>query len=163
MSVARKVNRRYLMIIMLVLTAGLTLLLAGCGKAENSPRERVRVLSQEEVVVVFAEQNLALQAGEEVPSSIFQLELNGLKPQTYSLDGVELSLYQFASEEERSAGWKAFGEQTAAADLIPFKDYQEGSVLMFYIHGESGAEGQKWNGQLDMQLKAAVQGLIAAQ
>jgi hypothetical protein len=104
-----------------------------------------------------------LQAGEEVPGAIFQLELNGLKPQVYSMDGVELSLYLFASAEERAAGWEDFGEQTAAADLIPFKAYQEGAILMFYIHGESAAEGQKWNEQLDKRLKAAIRGLIAAE
>lgn len=164
MSVAAKVNYRYLMmIIVLILTAGFALLLAGCRQAENSAPEQVRVLSREDVIAVFADQGLSLQTGEEVPGSIFQLELNGLKPQVYSMDGVELSLYLFASAEERAAGWGEFGELTAAADLIPFKAYQEGAILMFYIHGESAAEGQKWNEQLDKRLKAAIRGLIAVE
>lgn len=155
--------KRGLRMLILVLSVGLGLLAAGCGKAENSATEQNRVLTPEEVTAIFADQDLTLLKGEEVAGAIFQLELNGHIPQVYILNGVELSLYQFASAEERAAGWREFGERTAAADLIPHKAYQEESVLMFYIHGESAAEGEKWNGQLDQQMKAAIQGLIAAQ
>jgi hypothetical protein len=117
----------------------------------------------EEVIAVFAGQGLNLQRGGEVPGSVFQKELNGVKPQMYSLNGVDLPLYQFSSAEERAAGWKDFGEQTAAADLIPYKAYQEDRFLMFYIHGGSAAEGIKFNEKLDKQLKAAIQGLITAE
>lgn len=162
MRINREVTRRFRLMV-LVLLVGLVLLAAGCGKVKNSVPEEARALSQEEVMAAFAEQGLMLQQGEEAPGSIFQLELNGRKPQLYSLNGVELSLYQFPSAEERAAGWKSFGEQTAAADLIPYKDYQEGSILMFYIHGESAAEGQKWSEELGQQMKAAIQGLITAE
>lgn len=162
MRINREVTRRFRLMI-LVLLAGLVLLAAGCRKVENSVPEEARALSQEEVMAAFAEQGLMLQKGEDIPGSIFQLELNGRKPQLYSLNGVELSLYPFASAEERAAGWKSFGDQTAAADLIPYKEYQEGAYLMFYIHGEAAAEGQKWNEKLNKQMKAAVQGLITAE
>ncbi|WNS43448.1 hypothetical protein [Paenibacillus sp. MMS20-IR301] len=157
-----KVNRGLRMLI-LVLSIGLCLLAAGCGMTESSAPERARILTQEEVTAVFADEDLLLLEGEEVPGAVFQLELNGVKPQLYVLNGVELPIYQFSSAEERAAGWKAFGEQTATADLVPYQAYQEDSILMFYVHGESVQEGLKWNGQLDRQLKAAVQGLVAAQ
>jgi hypothetical protein len=162
MSITKETSSM-LRIIILTLSIGLGLLGPGCGRADNSAPEQVSVRSAEEIIAAFAGQGLNLQRGGEAPGSVFQKELNGVRPQMYSLNGVDLPLYQFSSAEERAAGWKDFGEQTAAADLVPYKAYQEVNFLMFYIHGESAAEGIKFNDKLDKQLKAAIQGLITAE
>ncbi|CAH1211429.1 hypothetical protein PAECIP111892_03568 [Paenibacillus auburnensis] len=141
-----------MMLLMLFLGLGL---LTGCSQGNDPVTVEARELSTDEVSAYFARQGLELHSVEVRPENVFQRELNGRKPLVFLLDEQELVIYQFATAGEREAGWADFEQHTATADLVPYKAYQEQSLLVFYIHDE-GVVGQ----ELYRRVEKVIPGLL---
>ncbi|MBY0013569.1 hypothetical protein H7K49_24105 [Paenibacillus typhae] len=123
-------------IVVLLMLLVIGILVTGCSQSNNVPVKELRELGADEITAVFAEQGLDLLSSEVRAESVFHRELNGRKPVVFLLDREELVMYQFAGEEEREAGWADFENQTATAELVQHKVFQERSLLIFYIRDE---------------------------
>jgi hypothetical protein len=146
-------NMQRMMLLMLFL--GLGLLFTGCGQGNDPAKVEARELSADEISAYFETHGLELHSVEVRPENIFQRELNGRKPLVFLLDEQELVIYQFATAGEREAGWADFEQHTATADLVPYKAYQEQSLLVFYVHDE-GVIGQ----ELYRRVEKVIPGLL---
>ncbi|MNB97488.1 hypothetical protein D3C75_447170 [compost metagenome] len=141
-------------VLLLILVTGI--LVTGCGQSNSvTDTAELRELSADEITAAFSEKGLELSSSEVRAESIFHRELNGHKPLVFLLDEEELVIYQFAGEAEREAGWADFENQTATADLVQHKGFQEQSLLIFYIHDE-GMTGQA----LFRQIGQVIPGLL---
>ncbi|QSF44163.1 hypothetical protein [Paenibacillus tianjinensis] len=152
MSMSMKLRMSGILILLLL---GFGMLLTGCGRGTDPVKVEARELSADEISAYFARQGLELHSVVVHPENIFQGELNGRKPLVFLLDEKELVIYQFATAGEREAGWADFEQHTATADLVPYKAYQEQSLLVFYIHDE-GMIGQ----ELYRQVEKTIPGLL---
>ncbi|MNI59927.1 hypothetical protein D3C73_1151120 [compost metagenome] len=114
----------------------------GCSQAGEKATGEVKLHSAEKIIAVFAEQELTLKKSEPKAENVFEMKLNGRTPQVFALNGKQVILYQFASAEDREEGWVEFGKRTATADLIPFNQLNEGSLLLFYVHGIHPADDE---------------------
>lgn len=123
-------------IVILLMLLVIGMLVTGCSQSNNVTVKELRELGADEIAAVFAEQGLDLLSSEVRAESVLHRELNGRKPLVFLLDGKELVIYQFAGDGEREAGWADFENQTATADLVQHKVFQEQSLLIFYIRDE---------------------------
>ncbi|WP_042203045.1 hypothetical protein [Paenibacillus camerounensis] len=144
---------RRIAVLLMLLVIGL--LVTGCSQGGNVADTGLRELSAEEITAAFSEQGLELSSSEVRAESVFHRELNGRKPLVFLLDEEELVIYQFAGVGEREDGWADFENQTATADLVQHKVFQEQSLLIFYIRDE-GMTGQA----LFRQIGLVIPGLL---
>ncbi|WP_249900413.1 hypothetical protein [Paenibacillus sp. PK3_47] len=131
-------------------------MLTGCGHSDEAGGARAGILTAEEIVAAFEGRGLEVTQADVRPQSIFQRELNGQEPLVFLLNGDEISLYPFPSAEEREAGMEDFEQHTRTADPVPYKVYQEGSLLLYYVQDF----GQAVEQELDAKIKGAVADLL---
>lgn len=138
LALISSIFKRIAMLLMLLVIG---ILAAGCSQSDRVTDAELRELSAEEITAAFSEKGLELSSSEVRTESVFHRELNGRKPLVFLLDKEELVIYQFAGEGEREAGWADFENQTATADLVQHKVFQERSLLIFISVMRGGRAG----------------------
>src|SRR5690606_2242143 len=116
---------------------------------------REQVSSKEVMIKELEKQGLDVIEGVRDPQSSFQISLGGIEPQVYSVNGEEVILFQFPSEEEQLEGWVQFLEKSAAMDIGAFKNYNLDSFLLILKYGED------LNTQTDKKIQRAIDELAS--
>ncbi|WP_316572053.1 hypothetical protein [Neobacillus sp. YIM B06451] len=127
----------------------LVLLLTACQT--NAPN----VITVEEVLTSFEEQQLSLKKIKVNEDHIFGMKLNGIRPSGYELDGKKVLVYIYDSSDEREKGLEDWREKTASMDIVSsFKIYEVNNVLLFYVYEE-----EFLNSEIDSKIQNVVNGL----
>lgn len=90
-------------------------------------------ITLEKLLAAFEEQGLSLKESD-INDSIFGMNLNGVKPAMYELEGKLLTVYIYPSSTEREKGWGDFQNKTASMNVVSFKVYEVKNVLIFYVY-----------------------------
>lgn len=130
------------------------IVLAGCSRGDEAGGTRAKELTAGEIAGAFAGQGLKLIQTDLRPESVFQRERNGRAPMVFLLKNEEISVYQFPAAEGREAGWDDFEEHTQTADPVPYKAYQEKSMLIFYVQDSGQAVEQELNAKISRAIAA---------
>ncbi|GLX66143.1 hypothetical protein [Paenibacillus glycanilyticus] len=89
---------------------------------------REAVSSVDEIISALEKQGLTVTKRE---GETLEL-IRGIKPQVYAVNGEELVIYQFASEEEQQKGWAEFQME----DGMRYKNYNMDSFLLLFMYGK---------------------------
>jgi hypothetical protein len=108
------------------------------------------VLTINEVKAALKKNGLKLEVGKENPGSVFQMRLNGVTPEVYTLNGKAISIYIFSSEQAREAGWEEFLKKTATANLLSYEVYQANNIFILYVYEKTPLDPT-----IDIKLKRA--------
>lgn len=92
------------------------------------------MITLDEVLSSFAEQQLVVKENKVSNHNIFGMKLNGVKPSSYELAGKLLTVYIFDSAEEREKGLEDFCDKTASMNIISYEFYEVENVLIFYVY-----------------------------
>lgn len=93
------------------------------------------VSSEEEIINALEKQGLTITKGVRNPISVMQMTLRGIEPYVYTVNGEELILYHFPSEQEQQEGWAEYLSKTATADVGAGKNYNIDSFLLLFKYG----------------------------
>jgi len=109
-------------------------LLGACSQQDAEPSKEP-VITLNDVETAITEQGLELEDTDLPSESAFNIELNGVQPKAYVLDGQILSIYVFSSEGAREKGMEDFVEKTATMELVNHETYTNKNILVFYVEG----------------------------
>jgi|GEM_PF-1677313 len=116
---------------------------------------REEVSSKEDIIKELEKQGLNVTDGVKDPQSTFQIRLRGIEPYVYSVNGEELILYHFQSEQEQVEGWSEYLDITALTNAGPFKNYNLDSFLLIFKYGKD------LNTETDTKIQRAIDNLAS--
>ncbi|TCJ01830.1 hypothetical protein [Cytobacillus praedii] len=104
-------------------------LLTSCKSAN------LQMITLDELVASFEKQQLVINENKEFSNNnIFRINLNGVRPSPYELDGKLLSVYIYNTAEKREKGLEDFRNKTATMDTVSYNVYEVENVLIFYVY-----------------------------
>ncbi|REE57438.1 hypothetical protein A8990_15516 [Paenibacillus taihuensis] len=111
----------------------ISVIITGCKGTEKQ-------LTLADIRSKFEERHIQLTPAKATSSnSVFARPYNGAKPSLYTIHSEKdpsVFIYIYPSASAAAAGFKAFEDQTAAADFISHKEYLFANVILFYIINE---------------------------
>lgn len=113
-----------------------SLLLVGCNNGSE------RMFSLDEVLTAFERENVNIEEVTINDKNVFQMELNRVEPNVFTLDKGTISTYVFPSSEELEKGKEDFKHKTATVSLEPYKEYEINNVLIFFTEGSEVEEAK---------------------
>jgi hypothetical protein len=104
------------------------LYLTACQTTDTNP------VTLDEVLHSFEEQQLSLKEMSSSSKNIFGMKLNGVKPNSYELNGKKLFIYIYKSSKKREKGLEDFMKKTETANVVSYNYYEFKNVMFFYVH-----------------------------
>ncbi|MDW0109759.1 hypothetical protein [Sporosarcina aquimarina] len=109
----------------------------------------------DEVLASFEEQQLSLKESKATKNdNIFGMKLNGVRPSFYELDGKQVLVYIYNSNNQREKGLEDWRKKTASMDTVSYKVCEVNNVLLFYVYVD-----EYLNSETDSRIQNVVTGL----
>ncbi|MDP5273850.1 hypothetical protein [Chengkuizengella axinellae] len=116
-------------VILYMLVFLLVLVLTSCATNNN------KILTIDDVTTAITDEGIEMKEIERNPRNIFQLDLNGVAPNVYTIQDNELTIYVFENETERQKGMDEFKERLGSATIDTDKfTYEINNVVLFYVY-----------------------------